>query len=116
MSDYMFRPTQTVTLEWYCYIVLEPRFNIVMMMMMITVIIYTKYKLCSCTWLRVNLRLLTTQSAVTLAAVSKHRVYPRFGFASAMLMQILVFWDKESVKIGCNRTFSEKPADFLCYV
>jgi len=115
MSDYMFRPTRTVTLEWYCYIVLEPRFNIDMMMM-ITVIIFTKYKLCSCTWLRVHLRLLTTQSAVTLAAASKHWVDPRFGFASAMLMQILVFWDKESMKIGCNRTFSEKRAAFLCYV
>jgi len=44
------RPLRILTLEWYCYIVLEPRFNIDMMMMMMkTVIICTKYKLCSYT-------------------------------------------------------------------
>jgi hypothetical protein len=52
------RPLRNITLDC-CYIVLEPRFNIDMMMV-ITVIVYGKYKLPSCTWLRVHLRPLTT--------------------------------------------------------
>jgi len=54
------RPLPSLTLECYFYIVLELSFNIDMMMI-ITVIIYSKYKLCGCTWLSVHLRPLTTQ-------------------------------------------------------
>jgi len=71
----------------------------------------------------VQLYLVQSSFEVTYCTLSDHFSYrhqtlgdPRFGVASAMLMQILVFWDSESVKIDWNQTFSEKRAALLCYV